>query len=169
MTIKDEYELYEPVKNWLNSFLSENVKTKFVRTYIGANETLCKILLREPFAGEIENLTFFDFKIDVFSVVEVKKQKRLVIVECKKDSMGLIHLGQLIGYSQIIKPWRSILLSPQGANSSLKKFISVHKMDHLLSYGTDGKITICDWDIVRQRPTAANTIPVGSLDPISFF
>lgn len=130
---------------------------------------MSRILIREVFAPHIENLSFFNFKIDVFSVVEIKKRMRLVIVECKKNAIGLIHLGQLVGYSQITMPWRSILLSPKGANSNLKKFITVHKMDHLLEYGEDGRISICKWHVDKMRPDSSNVLPLGSLDPISFF
>lgn len=169
MSIKNEHELYEPVSTWLNNFLLDNFKTSFVKTYIGANETMSRILRRETFASRIENLSFFNFKIDVFSIVEIKKRMRLIIVECKKNAIGLIHLSQLVGYSQIMMPWRSILLSPKGVNSSLKKFITVHKMNHLLKYGKDGRISICKWHIDKMRPDSSNVLPLGSLDPISFF
>ena len=167
MAIKYENELYEPVKNWLFEFLSKSIKPRpqLVKTFIGANETMNKILLREDFSSEIEDLNFFDFKIDVFAVVKFKNRIRLVIIECKKNPIGLIHLGQLIGYSQIINPWISILLSPQGANSNLKRFITIH--NHLLRYGREGQISVCGWSITANK--LIKVLPEGSLDPISFF
>ena len=167
MAIRYEDELYQPVKNWLNQFLIENIQAQFVKTFIGANEKMNKILLREEFSSEIEELGFFEFKIDVFATLRIKNKIRLVIVECKKNPIGLIHLGQLIGYSQIIRPWRSVLLSPKGTNSNLNKFINVHKMSHLLQYGQDGQISICGWDTIKKQPI--NILPTGSLDPVSFF
>ena len=164
-----EHELYEPVKNWLYFFLKENIKAKFVKAFIGANETMCKILLRETFSSKIKNLSFFEFKIDVFAVIEIKDEIRLVIVECKKEPIGLIHLGQLIGYSQIIMPWRSILISPKGTSSLLNRFITVHRANQLLRYGKNGQISICRWDIDRKKPLITDVIPPGSLDPVSFF
>ena len=169
MTIKYENELYQPIKDWLHIFLQENIKTKFIKTFIGANETMHKILLRETFSSKIKNLSFFEFKIDVFAVIEIKNEIRLVIVECKKEPIGLIHLGQLIGYSQIILPWKSILISPKGTSSLLHRFINIHKADHLLRYGKDGQISICKWDIDREKPLITDVIPQGSLDPVSFF
>ena len=164
-----EHELYEPVRNWLYLFLKENIKTEFVKAFIGANETMHKILLRETFSSRIKNLSFFEFKIDVFAIIEIKNEIRLVIVECKKEPIGLIHLGQLIGYSQIIMPWKSILISPKGTSSLLHRFINVHKARQLLRYGEDGQISICQWDIERKNPLITNVIPKGSLDPVSFF
>lgn len=169
MNLNKEDDLYEPVRNWLEDFLLENLQASFVKTYIGANESLSKILSREDFGPQIKDLDFFGFKIDVFGVVKIRQSLRLIIIECKKDSIGLVHLGQLLGYSQIIMPWRSILLSPHGVNSSLNKFITIHKMDHLLRYGQDGKISICKWDIDKRRPDFSRVLPTGSMDPISFF
>lgn len=165
--VKTEEELYEPVKNWLQKFLEENTKSKFIKTFNGSNETMAKILIREGLADKIENGLLFDIKIDIFAVIEKKKRLRLVIVECKKDTMGLVHLGQLIGYSQIIKPWISILLSPTGITSGLNNFIVNHKMDHLLNYGEDGKIIICSWDVSKKSPDVFKVIPKGGLDPVS--
>jgi uncharacterized membrane protein (UPF0136 family) len=164
-----EDELYEPVKNWLHKYLIENTKSKFVKTFNGANETMAKLLIREGLTDGIENALFFDIKIDIFAVIEIKKKRRLVIVECKKDTMGLVHLGQLIGYSQIINPWLSILLSPTGITSGLNNFIVNHKMDRLMRYGEDGKIIICTWEIAKNAPDVFKTIPKGGLDPISLF
>ena len=167
--VNSEADLYEPVQTWLQGFLEETLKKKAlaVKSYIGADEVLSRILIREGLIDNISNAALFDLKIDVFAVVTFKNRTELVIVECKKDTLGLIDLGQLIGYSQIIKPWISILLSPRGATSGLHNFLVNHGMDHLLSYGDDRRSLITKWDVIRKAPDYFSVIPRGALDPVS--
>lgn len=169
MSINSEDDLYEPIQKWLENFLGETLKKKAlsVKSYVGAYEVLSKILMREGFADKITNAPLFDLKIDVFAVVTFRNRTELVIVECKKDSLGLIDLGQLIGYSQIISPWISILVSPNGPTTGLHNFLVNHGMDHLLKYGDASRSLVVRWDVTRMVPDYFSVIPKGALDPIN--
>ena len=159
-----ESTLYLPVKNWMNNYLKRNLKAQNVKTYIGADEFISKILIRENLSNKIVNSQHFNIKIDVFSVVIKKDKAELVLIECKSTRLGLIHLSQLIGYSRIINPLCSILLSPEGITTGLKNFLN-NQGHSLLNYGSNRRIVIAKWIMSRGEIDIMNCLPKGYLSP----
>ncbi|MDE0118434.1 MAG: hypothetical protein OXM55_00300 [Bdellovibrionales bacterium] len=159
-----ESTLYLPVKNWINNYLKRNLKTQKVKTYIGADEFISKILIRENLYDKIINSHYFNIKIDVFSVVIKDDKAELVLIECKSTRLGLIHLSQLIGYSRIINPLCSILLSPEEITTGLKNFLN-NQGHSLLNYGNNRKIVIAKWIASRGEIDIINCLPKGYLSP----
>ncbi len=88
-----------------------------------------------------------------------------MIVECKTGKLTLQHLSQLIGYSKIINPICSILLSSSGLSASLNNLLDC-PTDNLLSYGTDNQnqISIAKWNLSSKKLDLASCIPSGGLD-----
>lgn len=164
-----EDEMYEPVRQWLHTYLQENLERRAteIKTFIGANEILSRILIREGYGESIKDAPFFDLKIDVFGVIKFRQRYELVIVECKKQSLGLIDLGQLIGYSHIIRPYLAILVSPNGPTAGLHKYVVSHGISSLLNYRDGGRCVIAPWKIAQRAPDYSKAIPAGSLDPVN--
>ena len=161
-----EVDLYKPVKSWLNSHLQGCFPNKNVQTFIGADKFISTVLKRHKLQKYFCNSSCFDIKIDVFSIVEYKKGKfKLVIVECKTGKLTLQHLSQLIGYSKIINPVCSILLSSSGLSTSLSNLLDC-PTDNLLSYGANNKnrISIAKWNLHTKTLDFTSCIPSGSLD-----
>jgi len=160
-----ESELYLPIKEWLDGFLKRNLKTKNIKTYIGADEFISKILIRENLSKKIINSHYFNIKIDVFSVILKKDNAELVLIECKNTRLALIHLSQLMGYSRIINPVCSILLSPEGVTTGLRNFLNNDQSLNLLNYGNNKKIAIAKWVKDRNEIDIMSCLPKGHLSP----
>lgn len=161
-----ELELYQPVKIWLNGYLKRNLKPQsIIKTYIGANEFISKILIRKGFSNKIKYSYLFNIKVDVFSVVLQNDKAGLVLVECKTTKLTLQHLSQLMGYSRIIQPVGAVLLSPKGRTTGLNAFLSGSREYNLLSYGNNRKITIAKWNREKNEVDIINCLPKGSLSP----
>ena len=160
-----ESTLYEPIKDWMNDYLKRVFKTQNIKTYVGANEFISKILIRENYSKKITNSHFFNIKIDIFSVIVKNNKIKLVLIECKKDRLSLIHLSQLIGYSKIINPVCSILLSPKGLTTGLVNFLDGDSAHNLLNYDHNKKIIIARWIKSRNEVDIMNCVPKGSLSP----
>lgn len=160
-----EHDLYPPVKKWLDGYLKRNLQRCTIQTYIGADEYLSKILIREGLSNKIKNSPYFDLKIDVFAVITKREKSGLVIVECKQESLGLASLGQSLGYSKIINPLHSILLSKKGMSRNLINFLELYENDELLHYGENKKIILSSWVEDKEEIDIKNCYPKNSLAP----
>ena len=161
-----EEQLYLPIKKWLEKYLKNNLKPYKVKTYIGANEYLSKILIRENLSNKIYNAIHFNLKVDVFAVISKKNKTELVIVECKKGSLGLISLAQLVGYAQIINPIYALLISPKGISNGLSKILNNRSNNCLLNY-RNRKVVISKWIECRNEIDFINCYPKGWILPNS--
>lgn len=161
-----ESDLYFPIKNWIDGYLKRNLKTtKNVKTYVGANEFISKILIREKLSQKIPYSHHFNIKIDVFSVIVKHDKAELVLIECKNTRLALIHLSQLIGYARIINPLCAILLSPKEINTGLRNFLNNDLEYNLLNYGQNKKIVLAKWLQNRNEADIINCLPKGQLSP----
>ena len=160
-----EEQLYLPVKNWLDLYLKSNLKFCDIKTYIGANERLSKILIRENLSDKISNAVHFNLKIDIFAVISTKNKTELFIVECKTGSLGLIDLAQLVGYAQIINPMCALLLSPKGISGGLSKLLNNHDNNRLLNYRDNRQIVITKWIESRNEIDFMSCYPKGWMLP----
>ena len=160
-----ESELYLPIKNWIDGYLKRSLNATDVKTYIGADEFLSKILIRENLSKKIPYSHYFNIKIDIFSVIVKCNKADLVLIECKSNRLALIHLSQLIGYARIINPLCAILLSPKEINTGLRNFLNNDQKYNLLNYGNNRKIVVARWLQSKNEVDIMNCIPKGCLSP----
>ena len=160
-----EFDLYLPIKNWIEGYLKRNLKTTNVKAFIGADEFMSKILIRENLSKKIPYSHYFNIKIDVFAVIIKHDKVELVLIECKNTRLALIHLSQLIGYARIINPICAILLSPKEVNTGLRNFLNNDPEYNLLNYGYNKKIVLAKWLQSRNEADIVNCLPKGQLSP----
>lgn len=159
------YQKLQKKKNWLELYLKSNLKFCGIKAYIGANERLSKILIRENLSDKISNAVHFNLKIDVFAAISAKNKAKLFIVECKTSRLGLIDLAQLVGYAQIINPICALLLSPKGISGGLSKLLNNHDNNRLLNYGDNRQIVITKWIESGNEVDFMNCYPKGWILP----
>ena len=160
-----ESKLYSPIKNWIDGYLKRNLQTENVKTYIGANEFMSKILIRENLSNKIPYSHYFNIKIDIFSVIIKHDRAELILIECKNTQLALMHLSQLIGYARIINPACAILLSSKKINKGLRAFLNNDPECNLLNYNNNKKIAIAQWIQERNEIDIINCLPKGHLSP----
>ena len=99
-------------------------------------------------------------KADIVGILEKEGDIKLIFVEVKEKPLTLKDLGQLWGYTQLIDPEESFLISPNGL-SSLTRVFNILKREDLLIYGKNREkmMKVAKWNKKR------NTIDYDSLIP----
>jgi len=152
-----ERDLYPDIKNWLDKYLKDkykgyNVETTFETHKKALDAVLNKrnIILKEAIGLSI--------KIDVIGILKRGNILKLVFVEVKDKPLTLKDLGQLWGYTQLINPLESFLISSEGLGS-LSNIFNVLKREDLLRYGKKGErfMRVAKWD-VRRKSIDYNTL-----------
>lgn len=154
-----ENELYEPMRVWLEQYLSDKYKGYDIITVDTSQERLDRALFRYGIVYEAANGV--DIQIDVLGIARKNQDVKLFFVEAKKTRLTLRDLGQLWAYCKLIDPEEAFLLSSVGLGSLGKLIISLARED-LLDYGDRKKIKkmrVGKWNVLK------NTIDFETLIP----
>ena len=157
--VKSEAELYEPMKTWLNSYLSDKYKGHEIITVDAHSERLDRVLQR--YSIQHEMATGVDIQIDILGIARKAHFIKLFFIEAKKTSLTLRDLGQLWAYCKLIDPDEAFLMTSADLGS-LNKILKIFKREDLLDFG-DGKIIkkmkIAVWDLKTGSPDFGTMIP----------
>ncbi|MDD3536063.1 MAG: hypothetical protein PHC50_07970 [Candidatus Cloacimonetes bacterium] len=157
--IKQEKELYEPLRLWLFQYLSDKFPGDEVIA-IDAHAVSLDRALREHDI-ELEIAIGLDIQIDVLGVVKRKRDTELVFIEAKKDSLTLKDLGQLWTYCKLINPYEAFLITSKDFGQ-LNKILIVNKREDLLIYGNGKRLKmmkVCIWDEFTKSPDTKSMVP----------
>lgn len=181
-----EEDLYPDIACWLETRLREsvrNVDIDFVKAFDSHNRYLSDIMfevfnkqLSEDLVQRYRKLLPEDYmswtiKVDVFGVALFDSKLCLAIVEVKTHNLSIDDLSQIIGYTKIVKPEISILLSLGTLSESLSNlFIKYNRYD-VLGYndrrGGTRKIHILRWDLSKKDVNYLSYIMGASVASIS--
>lgn len=155
-----EFELYEPMRVWLENYLRDKYKKDEVIVVDAHSERLDRVLRKYDIIHGVA--TGIDIQIDVLGIVKKKSGAfRLFFIEAKKTSLTLRDLGQLWSYCKLIDPEEAFLLTSADLGS-LNKILNVYKREDLLDFG-DGKrikkMKIAVWNVKTNSPEANSMIP----------
>ncbi len=148
-----EFELYEPMRIWLQSYLETNYKHQEIITIDAHSERLDRVLRKFEIRCDIA--TGVDIQIDILGIVKNEHSFKLFFIEAKKTSLNLHDLGQLWAYCKLIDPEEAFLFTSENLGS-LNKILNVYKREDLLDFG-DGKI-------IKKMKVAVWSIKTNSLD-----
>lgn len=159
--VKREFDLYEPMRVWLQKYLEEKYKGWKITTIDSHARTLDSFLEEN---GVIENYPQsigLDIQIDVLGILEKNSKTNIVFIEAKKTALNLHDLGQLWAYCKLCEPLEAFLLSSKDLGSLNKILNNLNRID-LLEFGdkkTIKKMQVGKWDIT------ANSIDYKTLFP----
>ncbi len=154
-----EKELYNDIASWLEKYLKDkyshyNVKTTFDTSKYNLDVVLKKkgIIIKETLGLSI--------KIDIVGILRRGKNIKLAFVEVKDKPLTLKDLGQLWGYTQLINPIESFLISSKGLGA-LDYIFNVLKREDLLVYGKQANLMmkVAKWDVARKMIDHLTLIP----------
>ncbi|MEM0050520.1 MAG: hypothetical protein QXV17_11355 [Candidatus Micrarchaeaceae archaeon] len=128
-----EKDLYPEIENWLNNYLSGKYVGYQVETTHGSATRKLENVLRE-FGLNFSDAILLNVKVDVVGILRNQKKEELVFVEVKEKALTLKDLGQLWGYTQLINPLESFLISPQGLGILSELYNTLGRRD-LFVYG----------------------------------
>lgn len=145
--IKREEELYEPMKKWLHSYLSDKYPKHEIITVDAHNQRLDRVLMENNITCGVA--TGIDIQIDILGIARTSNSIKLIFIEAKKTRLTLRDLGQLWSYCKLIDPDEAFLFTSENLGS-LNKILNVYKREDILDFG-DGKfikkMKIAVWDI----------------------
>ena len=107
--VKSEFELYEPIRNWLHNYLGDKYKGFEIITLDTHAERLDRVLVKLGIVNELA--TGVDVQIDILGIARKKNVVKLFFVEVKKTSLTLRDLGQLWAYCKLIDPEEAFLIT----------------------------------------------------------
>lgn len=155
-----EADLYPDIKNWFKYYL----QGKFQSSYVETTEETARRYLDEVLQEKgiyIHEAVGVKIKIDIVGIIKKKNQQpQVAFVEVKDKSLTLKDLGQLWGYTKLINPVESFLVSSKGTGS-LERIINHYNRHDILRYGSNNErlMQIAKWDTNRK------TIDYSSLMP----
>ena len=159
--VKKEFELYEPMRCWLQTYLEEKYPKATIITVDSHAQTLDLFLEKYGVIDNYPQTVGLDIQIDVLGIIINGNKTSIVFIEAKKTQLNLHDLGQLWAYCKLCDPAEAFLLSSAGLGSLNKILNNFNRLD-LLDFG-DGKrikqMQIGKWDINAQNINFSTLIP----------
>ncbi|GAA6493721.1 hypothetical protein K280104A7_32850 [Candidatus Bariatricus faecipullorum] len=147
--VKYEFELYEPMRLWLQTYLEEKYKGAEIITIDSHARTLDTYLEQYNVIDFYPQTVGLDIQIDVLGIIKERMETRIVFIEAKKTKLNLHDLGQLWVYCKLCDPAEAFLLSSLSLGS-LNKILNNLSRTDLLDFG-DGKVIkkmqVGKWDL----------------------
>lgn len=157
--VRSEFELYEPMRGWLHSYLCDKYRGFEIITLDCHSERLDRVLSRYGIVCEMA--IGIDIQIDVLGIARRGDEFKLFFIEAKKTHLNLHDLGQLWAYCKLIDPAEAFLFSSLGIGS-LAKILSTFRRTDLLNFG-DGKyiknMVVAKWNLATNAPDHSTAIP----------
>ena len=160
---ESEEKLYPEIRGWLSSYLNE--KYGGSKWSVLVSEDSHKHFIEDALKrmGVSKGLYLrLRIKVDIVALLRKGAREELVLMEVKLPPTSLKDLGQLWGYTQLLNPLESFLVSPNGTGT-LNELYHVMNRDDLFIYGLKGerRMVVGRWDTVRKTLDQSTIIPNG--------
>lgn len=157
--VKSEFELYAPMREWLQQYLEDKYKGYEIITVDAHAERLDRVLIKSGITNELA--TGVDIQIDILGIARRNEIIKLFFIEAKKTNLTLRDLGQLWSYCKLIDPEEAFLMT-SAELGSLNKILKTFRREDLLDFG-DGrkmkKMKVAVWNLSSNSPDLANMVP----------
>ena len=159
--VRKEYELYEPMRRWLQTYLEEKYPGAKIITVDSHAQTLDIFLEKYGVINDYPQTVGLDIQIDVLGIIIKGKKTSIVFIEAKKTQLNLHDLGQLWAYCSLCKPLEAFLLSSFGMGNLTKILCNFNRVD-LLDFGNAHyvrQMQVGKWNINTQSVDFHTLIP----------
>ena len=159
--VTKEFELYEPMRAWLQQYLENKYKGARVTTIDSHARTLDTYLEQFGIIDHYPPSVGLDIQIDVLGIIINKGKPNIAFIEAKKTQLNLHDLGQLWAYCKLCEPIEAFLLSSAGLGSLNKVLNNLNRQD-LLDFGsgkTIKKMQVGKWDVNAKSIDYKTLIP----------
>ena len=159
--VTKEFELYEPMRAWLQQYLENKYKGARVTTIDSHARTLDTYLEQFGIIDHYPQSVGLDIQIDVLGIIINKGKPNIAFIEAKKTQLNLHDLGQLWAYCKLCEPIEAFLLSSAGLGSLNKVLNNLNRQD-LLDFGsgkTIKKMQVSKWDVNAKSIDYKTLIP----------
>ncbi len=159
--VTKEFELYEPMRVWLQQYLENKYKGAKVITIDSHSRTLDVYLEQFDIVDFYPQSVGLDIQIDILGIIINKGKPTIAFIEAKKTQLNLHDLGQLWAYCKLCEPAEAFLLSSAGLGS-LNKVLNNLKRQDLLDFGsgkTIKKMQVGKWDVNSKSIDYLTLVP----------
>ena len=159
--VRNEIELYEPMRLWLQQYLEDKYRKREVITIDSHAKKLHLFLEKFEVIDYYPQTIGLDIQIDVLGIVKNINTPLIFFIEAKKTQLTLHDLGQLWAYCKLCDPKEAFLFSSEGMGSLNKIFHNLSRTD-LLDFGdgkTIKKMQVGKWDISKNAPDLNSLVP----------
>lgn len=156
-----EFELYEPMRLWLQEYLEDKYKGSSIITIDSHARTLDSFLEENGVLDSYPQTVGLDIQIDVLGIIRKNAKTNIVFIEAKKTQLNLHDLGQLWAYCKLCDPIEAFLLSSAGLGS-LNKILNNLSRTDLLDFGDKKlikKMQVAKWDLSRKSIDYRTLVP----------
>ena len=161
MRYNSEKEMYPEVASWLAGYLKHKYLKASISAYNTSRENLSDFLRRHRLSGYFPEAETYVIKVDVTGVIKHKEKCSLAFIECKLNSINLKDISQLIGYSKVVLPVFSMIISPAGISPPVNKLINLYRRYDVLTYTENKKVRIASWNKMACDIEMATLLPHG--------
>jgi len=164
-----ESAMYPEVARWLENFLRARYPSSAVEAFPTPNERLYRALARigvpeHTLPAEWQS---WDVQVDIVGLISNNHSTEIALVECKITPITIAHLSQAIGYSRIVRPRWSFLVSPRGVRPNLSRLINAFNRQDILVYLETPRqpprtLILARWDARAQQIDWSSLIPAGA-------
>jgi len=156
---KKEELLYPEIDDWFRRYLEDKYKGYSITTTHKTSRITLDSYLKSV-GVEIKEAIGLSIKVDIVGILKKADEIKIVFVEVKDQPLTLSDLGQLWGYTQLINPVESFLISSRGLGG-LDYLFKVLKREDLLFYGIkkEKMMRACKWDEERKSIDYTTLIP----------
>lgn len=156
-----EKEMYPEVITWLSKYLKAKYPKREINVFNTSQVNLSEFIRRKKLSKYFPEFETYIIKVDITGVVKHKEKCLLAFVECKLNSISLKDISQLIGYSKVVRPVFSLVLSPSGVSSPINTLINIYRRYDILTYQDNLKVRIAKWNKNTKDIDAATLLPHG--------
>lgn len=159
--VTKEFELYGPMRAWLQQYLENKYKGAKVTTIDSHARTLDTYLEQFGIIDHYPQSVGLDIQIDVLGIIINKGKPNIAFIEAKKTQLNLHDLGQLWAYCKLCEPIEAFLLSSAGLGSLNKVLNNLNRQD-LLDFGsgkTIKKMQVGKWDVNSKSIDYLTLVP----------
>lgn len=159
MMSKEEEKLYSEIKEWLHNYLTDKYNGYTTETTYETSRRNLDVVLKSK-GIQCKEAIGLQIKVDVVGILKRGSDFKLVFVEVKDTELTLKDLGQLWGYTQLLDPVESFLISSKGLGR-LSHLFNVLKREDLLKFGTkiNKFMQLAKWDKSKKTIDYATLTP----------
>lgn len=157
----NESELYPDVIRWLERYLKDKHLRTEIKAYDTSRQDLSEFLRRHKLHSFFAEFETYVIKVDITAVIKNNDKCELAFVECKLNPINLKDISQLLGYSKVVKPKYSFIISPSGISAPVNSLIKIFKRYDILEYQKGLKIKIAQWNKVAREIDISTLLPPG--------
>jgi len=163
----NETAMYSEVAQWLEKFLISRNPQAEAEAFPTPNQRLSRVIAQKNIHQQLPpEWHTWDVRSDVVGFVYHAESVEIALVECKLTQITVSHLSQAIGYSRIVKPRWSFLVSPQGIKPNLIRLLKTFNRHDVLVYAETRyrlprSLILARWDAEAQQVDWSSVIPEG--------